>query len=49
MFTDYCWSLIRDRPTGESKRQRKTDVLINYLLVRILYIDRLIIVIYCLL
>jgi len=24
MLVDYCWSLIRETPTGESKKQKKT-------------------------
>jgi hypothetical protein len=24
MLVDYCWSLIRETPTGGSKRQKKT-------------------------
>jgi len=24
MLADYCWSFIRETPTGENKRQKKT-------------------------
>jgi hypothetical protein len=25
ILADYCWSLIRETPTGEHKRQKKTN------------------------
>jgi len=31
MLADYCWSLIRETPTGKNKRQKKTKgMLINF-------------------
>lgn len=41
MLAEYCWSFVRETPTGENKRQRKTKSVFNdVFLVRILHIER---------
>jgi hypothetical protein len=39
ILADHCWSLIRETPTGENKRRKKSVFLINFFLVRIPYIE----------
>ena len=36
MHADYCWSLVRETPTGEYKKQ-KSECLMNFFVVRIPY------------
>ena len=45
IFADSCLVLIRATPTGEYKRQKKKKwVLINFFVVRILYMETLFII-----
>jgi hypothetical protein len=45
MFSDYCFGLIKETPTDENKRQKKTkEVFSDFFIIRIPYIKTLFII-----